>query len=223
MSVSSRPSSRTHRARVTRRTMGSSGLEPGLRRQKERKSWVPEQDVRGRLHGPQVERIAHMPGHRVQAAGRAPGRSRPGSGRCGRVAERRASNVGGTSSAASTTMEGASWRLSARARPTPSKGMATAGRHGPPGPGRAPRHRCGRHRSGGAARSCGPCGRGRGAGPRPRSGPRVGGRSPGRRHRRRRSGASSAAAASVPAQIDAGTRRTRSAPSARCHRAADRA
>ena len=41
MSVSSRPSSRTHLARVTRRTMGSSGLEPGLRRQKERKSWVP--------------------------------------------------------------------------------------------------------------------------------------------------------------------------------------
>ncbi len=58
--------------------------------------------------------------------GRGPGRSTPGSGRCGPAPSAGRRTWRRPRRPRSTTMDGASWRLSARARPTPSKG--TGGR-----------------------------------------------------------------------------------------------
>ena len=108
-------------ARSARRGRSRAG-----RRQKDRKSWLPEQHVGGGRHGAQVERVAHVPGERgQQRVGR---RGVPDQVAVGRpVAERRASKSGRTASARRTTTAGASWRLQGSGQPGPSSGDA-AGR-----------------------------------------------------------------------------------------------
>ena len=176
-----------------------------------------EQHVGGRAHGHEVERVADVPGDAGQQRVGRRARSRPGSGRCGRgraasvevVADRLGPahhHLGGQLAVEGAGEAGA---VVGDGREVDVDDLAPRVHPGVGAPGAGERA---------AVRSGGPCARGPGAARRPRSGPRAGRRSRGRRHRRRRRGASSAAWQRRRCPVlRPRARRTRCAPSARCH------
>ena len=135
---------------------------------------LAEQGVGGGGHGPQVERVGHVPGqagqqrvghrgvdHQVAVAA--------GGGRVAGVEARRGRPRPPRTTIARAQLAVAGLHHGGRVEARPSG--RRAGRRGPPGRGRAPRRRCGRRRSG--RPGCGPPGPGPRPGPRPRCpGPR---------------------------------------------------
>ncbi len=144
------PLSRVQRASTTRRLIGSSGPVPGHPAAEGPEVVLPEEGVGCRGHGAQVEGVGHLPGqpgqqwvghrgvdHQVAVAA---GGGRAAGVEPGRRHLRLAHHHRRGQLAVARPDQGDR----DRARRTGRRG----GRNGPPGRGRGPRSRCGRHRSG---------------------------------------------------------------------------